>query len=963
MLEVRLLGPFELRADATPVVLASTRAQSLLAYLALRHGAPQRRDRVAFLLWPESTGQQARTNLRHVLHTLRGAIPHADRHLRATAQTLALHDVSTDVQAFDAALADKDDAAAANLYRGDLLDGWYDDWVAAEREEYRRRMMAALDRLVPMREAAGDLGAATRYAERARALDRLAEAPYRMLIRLHDAQGDRARAVRIYHECVAMLEDELGVGPSAETRALYEALLPSGGTAERAAGAGAFVGRRTERRRLTELWRDAGSGPPHLVVVSGEPGIGKTRLVEEFRQWAAQRGAVVASARSYRAEGTLAYAPVVSWLRDLGVARWRGHLQPAQLAALAPLLPELGVEPAPADPGARLRLFDAAMGALHARGKPVLLIADDLHAADSPTLQFLHYLLRAEAPGPVLVAATARLAETDPGHPVPALLAGLAALGRCTELPLDRLNRAETAVLAGRLGHRLEGADAERLHAETEGSPLFVVEALRAGWDGDVLTARVQAVLEARLLQLTPGARELAGVAAAAGSSVSVDVLALVHPGGADRVVPDLDELWRRQVLLTGGGDTYDFSHDKLREMAYRLLSPAQRRRNHGLLAGALREVYAERPDDVAGQVAAHLHAAGARAEAVDWYLRAARAAQRLYADAEAADLLWQAWQVVRGQDRELAVLTAIPGPLSSAEGYASPRLRTVLDRAFAIAAEPTAPLLRAQAMAVLSRGDFDAAVRYGTQLRDLGDGDDVLAVEGDFVRGVAAAWRNDAVAARAHLEAAIARYRPENRPAHLLAYGQDPQVFCLVRLAHVHFCLGDPAEARRLQRRGLDLARSIGHPFTLGGAVLFAALLDLDLADLPALRERVAELAGLRERLEAPPIRLFADATTGYLEVLDGEAGPGLARIDAALGDPGRATAPGLPAMLLRIRLAATLAAGRAGEARATAARLLAGGVRIWDGVARETLGGTLAERPPAEGGSHDHHSAPQFP
>jgi DNA-binding SARP family transcriptional activator len=967
MLQARLFGTFELRSDGTPVALTSSRAQSLLAYLALRHGTPQRRDRVAYLLWPDSTERQARTNLRHVLHTLRGAIPGAECHLLATTQTLALHDFSADVLAFDAALAvagDEDDAApalrtAADLYAGDLMEGWYDDWLTAERDTYRRRVTAALAQLVSLLEAAGDLDAAIRYAERAVALDRLAEAPYRSLMRLHDTRGDRARAVSVYHQCVATLEDELGVEPSAETRALYEALLPHEGTAPRTSGAAAFVGRRTERRRLTELWRDAGAGPPHLVVVTGEPGVGKTRLVEEFRHWAAHRGAVTAAARSYTAEGTLAYAPVVAWLRDLGVPRWRSRLTPAQIATLAPLLPELAAQSAPLEPSSRLRLFDAVVQALHAGAGPLLLIADDLHAADSPTLQLLHYLLRAEPvpppadgdPGreprpPLLVAATARLAETDAGHPVHALLAGLRALGRCTELPLHRLDRAETAALAARAGHTLGAVDAGRLHAETDGNPLFVVEALRAGWHGggaQVLTPRVQAVLEARLLQLTAGARELIGVAAAAGSSVSVDVLGRVHPHGADRVAPDLDELWRRQLLLTGGGDTYDFSHDKLREVAYRMLSPAQRRRNHGLLAGALRDAHAGRLDAVAGQVAAHLHEAGATDEAVDWYLRAAAFAQRLYADADAADLLLRAWQIVRGQDRELAVLTAVPGPLSSAEGYASPRLRTVLDRAFALAdrlgAEPAAPLLRAQAMAVLSRGEFGAAAEYGARLRALGDGDDVLAVEGDFVRGVAAAWRNETAAARAHLRAAVDRYRPENRSAHLLAYGQDPLVLCLVRLAHVHFCLGEPAEARRLQKRALELARAGGHPFTLGGALLFAALLDLDLADLPSVRDRVAELTRLRERAEAPPIGLFTVAMSGYLEVLDGAARPGLARIDAALADPRRATAPGVPAMLLRIRLAAAQAAGLSDEVRATAGRLLDDDVRVWDDLARALL------------------------
>src|SRR4051794_13688753 len=178
MLEVRLLGAFEAHVDGAPVVPASTRAQSLLAYLALHDGTPQRRDQVAYRLWPDSSDQQARTNLRHVLHTLRAAIPEAGRYLSTTAQTLTLRDFSADVAAFDAALAEAGDdverlRAAADLYAGDLLDGWYDDWLTADRDRYRRRVTEALGRLVPLLVARGDLDAALRYAERARALDRL----------------------------------------------------------------------------------------------------------------------------------------------------------------------------------------------------------------------------------------------------------------------------------------------------------------------------------------------------------------------------------------------------------------------------------------------------------------------------------------------------------------------------------------------------------------------------------------------------------------------------------------------------------------------------------------------------------------------------------------------------------------------------------------------------------------------
>src|SRR5262245_51680175 len=190
VLEVRLLGGFEVRAGGAPVAMTSLRAQSLLAYLALRPGVPQRREQVAFLLWPDSAEQQARTNLRHVLHTLRAALPSSGHYLQVSAQTLSLRDVTADVTAFDMAVNQADVEAAtdarmvtgtrtdadavrmlrlaADLYAGDLLDGWYDDWLLADREQYRQRVLAVLARLVPLLERRGELDTATAYAERAR---------------------------------------------------------------------------------------------------------------------------------------------------------------------------------------------------------------------------------------------------------------------------------------------------------------------------------------------------------------------------------------------------------------------------------------------------------------------------------------------------------------------------------------------------------------------------------------------------------------------------------------------------------------------------------------------------------------------------------------------------------------------------------------------------------------------------
>lgn len=970
MLEIRLFGTLELRVDGTPVVVPSSRAQSLLAYLVLQHGVPQRRERLAFLLWPDSSEKQARTNLRHVVHTVRTAVPDADRFLRSTSDTLAWDGSSADVTAFEQAVAasegtDAVDAidrlrAAVDLYTDDLLTGWFDEWVPPERERLRRRATGALDRLVPLLAARGELGAAIRYGERARALDPLAESTYRSLMQLYDRRGDRARALRVYHEGVATLRDELGVEPSPATRATYEALLPTAADAPEVPSGRAFVGRQGERRQLTDRWREATRGRAGLVLIVGEPGIGKTRLIENVRQWAAHHGAATATARSYAAEGALSYAPIASWLRAPPIARWRGRVDAAHRAYLARLLPETSDEATPGDPGldeteARFRLFDAAARTLLAGPDPVLLVADDLHAADVQTLQFLHFLIRSRPAGRMLVLATARLAETDADDPLHTLLTGLRGIGRCSVIELDRLDAADTAQLATHTATRaLSPADTERLYAETAGNPLFVVETLRAGWPDtgrpDGLTPRTQAVLEARLLHLTPGARDLLGLAATVGTSIPVDVLNRSRPGDEDAVGRDLDELWRRQLLLARGAETYDFSHDKLREVAYRTLSPALRRRNHRALADVLQAVYHDRLDAVAGQIAAHLQGGGSAGEATDWYVRAADVARRVYADADAAHHLDQALGSVRStpasperQARELELLTAQLGPLAAAEGYASSRLAAALDAALELArqlgTEPSAPLLRAHGMAALAGGDADAARQLGAQLVARGRIDDILAVEGEFVQGVTAYWRGDLDGARGHLEAAVARYRPENRAAHLSFFAQDPYVLSLARLANVHFFGGDVVEARRLQRESVELAREISQPFTLAVALLFAALLDLELADLDALRHRIAELSALRHRVEFPAIRLFAEAMSGFLEVVDGGTDVGLTRIDATLVDPERVTAPGVPAMLLRIRLAACERAGDAAGVTESAERLLADDVRVWDAAARTAL------------------------
>jgi predicted ATPase/DNA-binding SARP family transcriptional activator len=240
LLEIQLLGAFRLAHANEPVTtLSAERVQTLLAYLLLHRQAPQPRHHLAFLLWPDASEGQARTNLRNLLHSLRNALPAAETFLETTNLTVQWRldtpyrlDVADFETAFSAAMSGSDEAiaqryliAAIDLYTGDLLPSNYDDWLMPLREELRGRFGQALQRLIDLLENRGDYPSAIRYTMRLLHQDLLNEATYVQLMRLHARSGDRAGVRRVYDQCVAALERELEVEPSPTTTAAYQQLL------------------------------------------------------------------------------------------------------------------------------------------------------------------------------------------------------------------------------------------------------------------------------------------------------------------------------------------------------------------------------------------------------------------------------------------------------------------------------------------------------------------------------------------------------------------------------------------------------------------------------------------------------------------------------------------------------------------------------------------------------------------
>jgi DNA-binding SARP family transcriptional activator/predicted ATPase len=666
-LEIKLFGGFCLTAAGQPVPgFHSPRLQSLLAYLVLHRDTPQARQWLAALLWPNAPDSQARTNLRKTILFLRQALPETDVFLKCDGTLLQWRvdaPFTSDVTDFESALAAGAFEKAAALYTGDFLPGMYDEWIQPERERLFQIYQQTLEHLIRQKEDAGDYTAALNFAQQLLHNDPLREEVHRHVMRLYDLKGDRAAALYAYQQCAALLQRELNVAPSPATRQVYECLLShKGNSAQGVPLAGAFplVGRAAEWARLRETWQSAAQGNPRLVLISGEAGIGKTRLAEELLAWVDRQGLPVSSAYCYAAEGASAYAPVTTWLR----AQSLSHLELVWRSEIARLLPELAKDasgvniPGPLTQAWQRQRFHealarAVLGADLTECQPHLFLLEDLQWCDGDTLAWLNYLLRYNARARLLVVGTLRSEATPEDGPLPTLLADLRRRSLLTEIGLQPLNPMDTTRLGeSALGQVMDAETAASLYRETEGNPLFIVEFARAGLAQavdaeDVGTAGlpplVQAAVASRLTQLSQPAQHTMHLAAVIGREFTFEVLCRASGQDEETLVDALDELWQRRVIREQGKNAYDFSHDKLRQVAYASLSATRRRRLHKQAAEALSIVYAQHSDPVSGQIGWHYEQAGENQAAAEWLWKAGNGSARIGAYVEAVAYLKRA--------------------------------------------------------------------------------------------------------------------------------------------------------------------------------------------------------------------------------------------------------------------------------------------------------------------------------
>jgi DNA-binding SARP family transcriptional activator len=936
-LQVRLLGQFSLTLDGRPVTGTTARLQSLLAYLLLHADAPQPRAQLAFRFWPDASEANARNNLRQLLHQLRQALPEADRHLRADAaslQWLPDSSFSLDVALFEGALAEAEaagrakDAAwrrsclerALDACQGPLLPSCYDDWIGPARERLARRCEQAAAELVGLLEEQREYASAIARVRHWLQHDPVDEEAYRWLMRLLALAGDRAAALQEFRRCADTLRRELAAEPSAATVRTYEQIRdaepgppPPGG--REAPAAPSLVGRQAEWARLREAWQRAAEGRTSFVLVSGDAGIGKSRLAEELLTWAQRQGVLAAKTRSYAAEGRLSLAPVSEWLRSDALSPHIARLEDVWQVEVARILPELLTarphlaRPAPmTEFGDRLRFFEGLARSVLAVPPPLLLLIDDLQWCDRETIEWLHFLSRFDPRARLLVLGTARSEQLDAAHPLPALLRDLSSASQLVEIALEPLDAAETAALAVQIADRALDSDAvTRLYRETEGNPLFVVETVRAGGGdsppglaergGSGLPPRAHAAIAGRLAQLSDHTREIAAVAAVIGRAFDLDVLVRLA-GDEGVVVRALDELWRKRIVREQGPNAYDFSHDKLRDVAYGETSAPQRRLLHRRVAEALVERHGHDLDPVSAQIAVHYENAGLPEQALPHYARAAVVAQGVYGHEEAVALVLRALSLLRelpasarrdGWELELRLVLAPSYRVTL--GWAARELGDVLDRALALCDRVGTPAQRAQVLygmqslyIVAGRLDKSALVaeEMGRIPRETqGSGPPQAAFA--MMAGVRLQMGRFQEACD-DIDRLVCETDPGQVQRFQEAQGLNYDVHARAWQAHALWCLGRADTAFERASHALRIARELGQPFSEVIAATYLALLQQLRADPGSFRRQADEAFMLATKSKATYYRAWAAILVAYAETLGSPGAAALARLRSAI-------------------------------------------------------------------------------
>jgi DNA-binding SARP family transcriptional activator len=975
--QFRVLGPLEVVDGQRRVELGRPKQRAVLAVMLVHANQVVPLDRLIEELWGEEQPAQASASLQAYVSHLRRALE-PGRPARTPPRVLV-----TQPPGYRLVVAPGDlDAArfvalaeqghrlleggqpgpaaqvlgeALGLWRGPALADVADEAFAqAERQRLEELRLDALEDRLAAELALGRHAAAAAELAELVGLHPFRERLHGLLMLALYRAGRQAEALRAFQAARHTLREELGIDPSPWLRELETDILRQApaldwtapapaqvgpppvevaGAATAAAaplppspGEHVLVGRDAQLAAVGAAVRTGAAGRGRVVLVAGEPGIGKTRLAEEVAQQAAAEGVRVAWGRCYEGEGAPAFWPWVQMVRQLltevppGAL---GGLPERSGPELSQLLPELKEQvPAAAAPppvvdmaAARFRLYQAVSGLLRrlSQDRPLLVVVDDLHWADAGSLGLLAFLATELRRARLTVLGTYRDVEVTAGQPLAETLGVLAREPVVERVTLGGLGEAAVAsVIAAVIGTWPAERLVRAVHDRTDGNPFFVSELMRllqsegmlAGDDAiaaarRAIPAGVREVLQRRLARLPEQTNAVLLVGAVAGRNFDLDLVEAVA-GLEDERALEAAEAAVVAGLVVEDDETvgrYRFAHGLVRETIYENIGKARRVRLHARVGQALLGLHGDDPEHVL-EIARHAWVAvpvtGAGAALPQVLAAADQALARLaFEQAEqqlhrALELLGSLPPSAERSRRELGVQVRLGNLLSQLRSTGAPEARAAFGRAGELAAEvaddPAAlPALTGVHRGLITQAEFGRARALAERMLDGArrSKDQQALLASHYFLGQTLFLQGELVAAREHLEEAVRLAAAMPDAAWLPGVPLDLGASGFLEFALV--LLGLPEDADRVaEAAGPRLERA--HPYSRGlamGAAVFAAVCRRD----PALvRARAGAAAALAERWGFRMLAAAALAPLGWVQAIEGDPAGGAARLREAL-------------------------------------------------------------------------------
>jgi predicted ATPase/DNA-binding winged helix-turn-helix (wHTH) protein len=715
-----------------------------------------------------------------------------------------------------------------------------------------------------------------------------------------------------------------------------------------------LVGREVELIRLHQWYATTRQGQRQVGFITGDPGIGKTAMVEAFvAQVAAEMPVWIGHGQCIEQYGPgEAYLPVLEALGRLcrgpegaHFLAWLRQHAPSWLAQMPALLSDADrdtfqQQARDVTQTRMLRELAEAMESLTAQ-RPLILILEDLHWSDGATLEWLAYVARRRDPARLLVLGTYRLAEARvASHPLYPVTRELLVHGQGAELVLGALSVAEVATYTTqRFGEGpLAAALIPVLYQHTQGNPLFLVTMVddlvyrgvlregAAGWEHtaalDTATVGVPETLrhlvEQQFERLAPVEQALIEAASVAG----VDFAAAAVAAGVGMTAEDVDircaTLARQGQFVHPHGTAtwpdgtvtgrYRFRHALYQGVVYARLPVGSRTRLHQQIGQHLETAYGEWARDIAAELAVHFDRGRDGLRAVQYRQQAAENALRRHGHGDAIahcaaglEVLATLPETPERTGHELALHTILGPALITARGYATPEVEQTYTRALQLCDALGEPPERFAVLFGLTawhfvRGECTAVNELAEQLLYLAQrhNNPAMLVEAHAAMGTLLMFRGELMASWAHLEAGLALYDPDQHRAHVYTYGQDPGLVCLSQGVDNLWLRGYPDQALARLHAALELARGLSHPATLAYTMLIAALLHQRRRDVDAVRKWADAAITLATENALPHWLALGTMYAGWALAAQGRMAEGLAQIQQGLAGY-RATGVGL--------------------------------------------------------------------